>query len=178
MPLNKQTKQMCDSNKAKYGTGYDQVCLHLEGLLQGTAPNAAIRLTVKLNGRPMPPDQRRGRTLSSRARGAQPPTHHGPFQRWLGVGTRLRTDKVLKVNLKSLLESHRREQQPSKVTRDYANNASPIEVPGCAGNTTAHRAKSESTYRSVDRRAPKKAPPSRQSALPGDCSSKRHDSDS
>src|SRR5882762_482037 len=51
MPLNKQTKQMRDSNKAKYGTGYDQVCLHLGRLLHGTAPNAAIRLTVKLRGR-------------------------------------------------------------------------------------------------------------------------------
>ena len=40
MPLNKQTKQMRDSDKAKYGTGYDQVCLHLGRLLQGTAPNA------------------------------------------------------------------------------------------------------------------------------------------
>jgi len=28
------------------------------------------RLTVKLSGRPTPPDQRRGRTLSSSARGA------------------------------------------------------------------------------------------------------------
>ena len=68
-PSNKQTKQMCDSNKAKYGTGYDQVCLHL-GPLHGTAPNAAIRLTVKLRGRMTRPNQRRGRTLSSGARGA------------------------------------------------------------------------------------------------------------
>ena len=42
------------------------------------------RLTVKLRGRTTTPDQRRGRTLSSGARGAQPPTHHGPFQRLLG----------------------------------------------------------------------------------------------
>jgi hypothetical protein len=40
-------------------------------------------LTVKLNGRAEAPDWRRGRTISSRARGAQPPAHHGPFQRWL-----------------------------------------------------------------------------------------------
>src|SRR6059058_6683846 len=41
------------------------------------------RLTVKLDGRAEAPDSRRGRTLSSSARGAQPPAHHGPFQRWL-----------------------------------------------------------------------------------------------
>src|SRR5437899_1093362 len=40
-------------------------------------------LTVKLNGRAEAPDCRRGRILSSRARGTQPPAHHGPFQRWL-----------------------------------------------------------------------------------------------
>src|SRR5204862_8245762 len=40
-------------------------------------------LTVKLNGRAEAPDGRRGRTLSSSARGAQPPTRHGPFQRLL-----------------------------------------------------------------------------------------------
>src|SRR5439155_15865432 len=40
-------------------------------------------LTVKLSGRPMGSDQRRGRTLSFRARGAQPPTFHGPLQRLL-----------------------------------------------------------------------------------------------
>jgi len=38
---------------------------------------------VKLNGRAEAPDWRRGRTLSPGARGAQPPAHHGPFQRWL-----------------------------------------------------------------------------------------------
>jgi len=38
---------------------------------------------VKLNGRAEAPDGRRGRTLSSSARGAQPPTHHGPCQRLL-----------------------------------------------------------------------------------------------
>src|SRR5206468_8862649 len=36
-----------------------------------------------VNGRADTRDGRRGRTLSSRARGAQPPTYHGPFQRWL-----------------------------------------------------------------------------------------------
>src|SRR5205807_8008027 len=41
------------------------------------------RLTVKLNGRAEAPDGRRGRTLSSSARGAQPPALHGPFQRLL-----------------------------------------------------------------------------------------------
>src|SRR6266853_1209956 len=42
-------------------------------------------LTVKLRGRPEAPDQRRGRTLSPRARGAQPPTPHGPHQRLFAV---------------------------------------------------------------------------------------------
>src|SRR5437016_6306756 len=42
-----------------------------------------VPLTVKLNGRAEAPDWRRGRTLSSSARRAQPPAHHGPFQRWL-----------------------------------------------------------------------------------------------
>ena len=40
-------------------------------------------LTVKWNGRAEAPDGRRGRILSSSARGAQPPTHHGSFQRLL-----------------------------------------------------------------------------------------------
>jgi len=40
-------------------------------------------LTVKLNGRAEASDGRRGRTLSFSARGAEPPMHHGPFQRWL-----------------------------------------------------------------------------------------------
>ena len=39
---------------------------------------------MKLNGRAEAPDGRRGRTISPCARGAQPPTHHGPFQRLLG----------------------------------------------------------------------------------------------
>jgi len=42
-------------------------------------------LTVKLSGRPGAPDQRRGRTLSSGARGAKPLTPHGPLQRLLGA---------------------------------------------------------------------------------------------
>ena len=35
----------------------------------------------------MPPAQRRGRALSSGARGAQPGTPHGPLERLLGVGS-------------------------------------------------------------------------------------------
>ena len=42
------------------------------------------RLTVKLRGRPAP-TKRRGRTLSSRARGADPLDVHGPLQRLLGA---------------------------------------------------------------------------------------------
>ena len=40
-------------------------------------------LTVKLRGRTEAPDTRRGRTLSPGARGAKPPTLHGPLQRLL-----------------------------------------------------------------------------------------------
>jgi hypothetical protein len=40
-------------------------------------------LTVKLRGRPQAPPKRRGRILSSRARGAEPLTVHGPLQRLL-----------------------------------------------------------------------------------------------
>ena len=46
---------------------------------------AAWKLTVKLRGRPPTPAKRRGRTLSSRARGAKRLTRHGPLQRWLDV---------------------------------------------------------------------------------------------
>ena len=46
-------------------------------------------LTVKLRGRPEAPDKRRGRTLSSGARGAKQTTHHGPLQRLLDPCTRL-----------------------------------------------------------------------------------------
>jgi hypothetical protein len=44
----------------------------------GTCP-----LTVKLRGRAAAPDERRGRTLSTCARGAKPLTPHGPLQRLL-----------------------------------------------------------------------------------------------
>src|ERR1700730_13868508 len=37
------------------------------------------RLTVKLRGRATTPDERRGRTISSGARGAGPPRVHGPL---------------------------------------------------------------------------------------------------
>src|SRR5947207_2190140 len=37
--------------------------------------------TLFRSGRAEAPDARRGRTLSSSARGAQPPAHHGPFER-------------------------------------------------------------------------------------------------
>src|SRR5207245_8491922 len=41
------------------------------------------RLTVKLRGRAPRPAKRRGRTISSSARGAQPQAPHGPLQRLL-----------------------------------------------------------------------------------------------
>ena len=47
-------------------------------------------LTVKLSGRTMALDQRRGRTMSSSARGAQPLTPHGPLQRLLEAMARAR----------------------------------------------------------------------------------------
>ena len=40
-------------------------------------------LTMSLSGRPKAPKQRRGRTLSSGARGAKAEAHHGPLQRLL-----------------------------------------------------------------------------------------------
>jgi hypothetical protein len=42
-------------------------------------------LTVKLSGRTTGQDQRHRRILSPSARGAQPPTRHGPLQRLLAV---------------------------------------------------------------------------------------------
>ena len=53
----------------------------LPPILDGPKPTR--RITVKLNGRAEAPDWRRGRTIFPSARGAQPPAHHGPFQRWL-----------------------------------------------------------------------------------------------
>jgi hypothetical protein len=47
------------------------------------------RLTVKLRGRAEAPDWSRGRTISSRARGAKQEAHHGPLQRLLGSTSRL-----------------------------------------------------------------------------------------
>jgi hypothetical protein len=40
-------------------------------------------LTAKLRGCPKAPDERRGRTLSSSACGAEPHEHHGPLERLL-----------------------------------------------------------------------------------------------
>jgi len=54
---------------------------------QGAAP--AGRLTVKLRGRTTTPDERRGRTLSTGARGAKQEAHHGPLQRLLDGPRRL-----------------------------------------------------------------------------------------
>ena len=49
---------------------------------------------MKLRGRPEAPAKRRGRTLSPRARGAEPPTVHGPLQRLLD---RMRTVENLRI---------------------------------------------------------------------------------
>src|SRR5207253_8441215 len=62
----------------------------LERLQRRVIAHVYWQLTVKLNGRAEAPDGRRGRTLSSGARGAQPPTYHGPFQRLLERNFRIR----------------------------------------------------------------------------------------
>src|SRR5690349_5402904 len=53
----------------------------------GCCVNQAIRLTVKLRGRPEALIKRRGRILSSRARGADTQAVHGPLQRLLAAIT-------------------------------------------------------------------------------------------
>ncbi len=50
-----------------------------------TEQESSRRLTVKLTGRAQALDWRPVRTLSSRARGAEPPTLHGPLQLLLGA---------------------------------------------------------------------------------------------
>jgi hypothetical protein len=50
-----------------------------------TARAVQQALTVKLTGRAIRPDQRRGRTLFCRARGDTTELH-GPLQRLLGIG--------------------------------------------------------------------------------------------
>src|SRR5256885_3651692 len=56
-------------------------------------------LTVKLRGRMTRPDQRRRRILSSGACGAQPPTRHGPLQRWLDGTINPRSHKNLHLRM-------------------------------------------------------------------------------
>jgi len=46
---------------------------------------AALRSNEALRSRPKRPEGRRGRTLSSSARGAKQTTHHGPLERLLEV---------------------------------------------------------------------------------------------
>src|SRR5437773_9364803 len=48
-----------------------------------SAPPPNSPLTVKLSGRPQARPARRERRIAKRARGAQPPTRHGPLQRLL-----------------------------------------------------------------------------------------------
>jgi hypothetical protein len=60
---------------------------------------------VKLRGRTTTPDKRHGRTMSFSARGAEPPAHHVPLQRWLGiVWPRLDLHKELSRSLVKVLE--------------------------------------------------------------------------
>jgi hypothetical protein len=64
----------------------DQGQSHLSRSMQNYLRRLSLRpLTVKLRGRTEALDQRRGRILSFRARGAQPQAHHGPLQRLLGA---------------------------------------------------------------------------------------------
>src|SRR5580658_6535348 len=58
------------------------------------------RLTVKLRGRGLTSASRRGRTLSSGARGAEPQAHHGPLQRLLEA--MLGTDAMLETSFRSI----------------------------------------------------------------------------
>ena len=51
--------------------------LHTTKVTEGSGATGC-RLTVKLRGRTTTPDERRRRTLSPRARGANPLPHHGP----------------------------------------------------------------------------------------------------
>ena len=46
---------------------------------------AALKSNEALRSRPMRPSGRRGRTISSSARGAKPQAHHGPLERLLEV---------------------------------------------------------------------------------------------
>ena len=48
---------------------------------------AALRSNEALQARPMRPNRRRGRTMSSSARGAKPQAHHDPLQRLLEATT-------------------------------------------------------------------------------------------
>src|SRR5439155_9887492 len=56
------------------------------GVRKWGGTGAPWRLTVKLRGRTTTSDERRGRILTSHARGAGPPTVHGPLQRLLEAG--------------------------------------------------------------------------------------------
>src|SRR5205814_237084 len=73
--------------------------------------------TVKLSGRPMPPDQRRGRILSSGARGVQPPAPHGPLQRLLDGATFPLCSEVTPVPKRET----RRHQRNTKQCRDQVD---------------------------------------------------------
>src|SRR2546425_428982 len=83
-----------------------------------------VPLTVKLNGRAEAPDGRRGRTLFSSARGAQPPAHHGPFQRLL-------EDALIQPTVRARLLQSNESRQPQRKSAPRAINEG-TRVP-CAG---------------------------------------------
>jgi hypothetical protein len=69
MPFKEQAEQMGNPDEAKDGAGENEVCLHRCDSCQG-ADQIAIRLTVKLRGRPEAPDQAPRAHNLFRARGA------------------------------------------------------------------------------------------------------------
>src|SRR6266699_2885284 len=73
-----------DADECRQGAKYP--VHHKEGTgerVHGANSCPRRRLTVKLRGRATTPDERRGRTMFSCARGAKPLTHHGPLERLL-----------------------------------------------------------------------------------------------
>ena len=69
------------------GTGRQRSRLMPNGEVEGPADHVSWRagpaISTGSRGAPVRPIRRRGRTISSRARGARPQTRHGPLQRLL-----------------------------------------------------------------------------------------------
>jgi hypothetical protein len=78
-----------------------------------------IPLTAKLSGRPEAPNRRRGRTLSFGARGAYPPTPHGPLQRLLDLTPNTSTERAFKMHLG---EPQYREYETPNAEPEHSDN--------------------------------------------------------